>query len=63
MMMDDLPAVPPLAASYYLRHAARVRQLATDATTPAIKEHLRSIALEYDRLAERAELGLRTNPA
>ena len=51
--MDYPTATPPLPADYYRRHAARVRQLASDATTPAIKEHLRSVALEYDRLAER----------
>jgi hypothetical protein len=53
----DLSVAPPLAATYYRGHAARVRQLASEAATPAIKEHLRSVALEYDRLAERAEFG------
>lgn len=46
-------AKPPLPADYYRRHAARIRQLASDSTTPAVKEHLRTVAIEYDRLAER----------
>ncbi len=53
--MEQPTAAPPLPAEYYRRHAARVRQLASEATTPAIKEHLRDIALQYERLAERVE--------
>lgn len=53
--MDDLAARPPLPAEYYRRHASRVRQLASEATTTAVKEHLREVALEYERLAERVE--------
>jgi hypothetical protein len=53
--MDYPTASPVLPAAYYRRHAARVRQLAEDATTTAVKEHLRGIALEYDRLAERVD--------
>jgi len=53
--MDDASAPPQLPAAYYRRHAARVRLLAGEATTSAIKEHLREIALEYERLAERVE--------
>ena len=55
--MDGPPATPPLPAEYYRRHAARVRQLASDATTAAVKEHLREVALEYERLADRVESG------
>lgn len=52
----DLPSpTPPLPAEYYRRHAARVRQLASEATTAAVKEHLREVALEYERLAERVD--------
>jgi len=40
---------------YYRKHAARVRALAQEATTIGIKEHLRAVALEYERLAERVE--------
>ena len=47
----------PLPAEYYRRHAARVRQLANEATTAAVKEHLREVALEYERLAERVDNG------
>jgi len=54
--LDYLPvAPPPLPADYYRRQAVRVRQLASDATTAAIKEHLRGIAREYESLAERVE--------
>jgi hypothetical protein len=51
--MEHPPATPTLPADYYRRHAARVRKLASEATTLAIKEHLREVALEYERLAER----------
>jgi len=54
--VDYLPvAPPPLPADYYRRQALRVRQLASDATTAAIKEHLQGIAREYDCLADRVE--------
>ena len=53
--MQDPQTMPPLPAEYYRRHAARVRVLASEATTPAVKEHLREVALEYERLAERVE--------
>jgi len=53
--LDYLTATPPLPADYYRRHAARIRQLASDATTPAVKEHLQSVAREYECLAERVE--------
>lgn len=59
--MDHPQATPPLPADYYRRHAARVRKLAGEATTPAIKEHLREVALEYERLAERVENGTAQN--
>ena len=45
----------PLPADYYRRHAARVRALARDATTPAIKKHLEGVALGYERLADRVD--------
>jgi hypothetical protein len=54
----DYPSIkPPLPAEYYRRYAARVRQLASEATTAAVKEHLREVALQYERLAERADNG------
>jgi hypothetical protein len=55
--MDYPSSTPPLPAEYYRRHAARVRQLASDATTSAVKDHLREVALEYERLAERVDNG------
>jgi hypothetical protein len=56
--MEHPAATPPLPAEYYRRHAARVRRLAGEATTPAIKEHLREVAVEYERLAERVDSGI-----
>ena len=61
MAMDDAQTTPPLPADYYRRHAARVRRLADEATTPALKEHLREVALEYERLAERVDSGTPLN--
>jgi len=55
--MDFPAAHPPLPAEYYRRHAARVRRLADEATTAAVKDHLREVALEYERLAERVDGG------
>jgi hypothetical protein len=53
--MDYPSTASPLPAEYYRRHAARVRQLASEATTAAVKEHLREVALHYERLAERVD--------
>ena len=47
--------IPPMSGEYYRRQAARLRDLAQDATTDAIREHLAEIALQYERLAESAE--------
>jgi hypothetical protein len=55
--MEHPQTTPTLPADYYRRHADRVRKLAAEATTLAIKEHLREIALEYERLAERVDNG------
>jgi len=44
-----------MPADYYRRHAARVRKLANEATTSAIKEHLREVALQYEQLADRVD--------
>src|SRR4051812_16715457 len=41
-----------LPVDYFRRHAARVRALARDATTPAVKQHLHEVALAYERLAD-----------
>ena len=50
---------PPIPGEYYRRQAARVRSLAHDATTLAIREHLADVALQYEKLAEGAEAGYR----
>lgn len=44
----------PLPADYYRRHAARLSHLASEATTAAVKRRLLDVALQYERLAERA---------
>jgi hypothetical protein len=50
---------PPMPGEYYRRQAARVRSLAHDATTFAIREHLSDVARQYEKLAEGAEAGYR----
>jgi len=55
--MNYSSSAPPRPAEYYRRHAARIRQLASEATTTAVKEHLQEVAREYERLAERADNG------
>jgi len=54
------PSAPSLPADYYRNHAARVRALAAEATTPALKEHLQDVARQYDRLADGADEAART---
>jgi hypothetical protein len=46
---------PPMPADYYRRHAVRVRKLASEATTPAVKQHLEEVAGQFERLAERVD--------
>jgi hypothetical protein len=55
--METPSGLPSLPADYYRKHAARVRLLAVEATTPGIKEHLKGIVREYELLAENAERG------
>jgi hypothetical protein len=50
---------PPMPGEYYRRQAARVRNLAQEATTLAIREHLADVVLQYEKLAEGAEAGYR----
>jgi hypothetical protein len=50
---------PPMPGDYYRRQADRVRSLAHNATTPAIRQHLTDVALQYEKLAEGAEAGYR----
>jgi len=49
------PSPPP--ADHFRRHAARVRALARDATTPAIKKRLEEFALDCERIASRFDEG------
>ena len=49
--MDDL-AAQRMPADHYRRHASRVWRLAGDATTPAVKQHLRDLAANFERIAE-----------
>ena len=53
--MDSAQATAWMAADYYRNHAARVRALAAETTTPALKDHLNDVARQYDVLAERAD--------
>jgi len=55
--MDYPSTTTPLPAEYYRRHAERIRQLASEATTAAVKEHLRAVALQYEQLAKRVDNG------
>jgi len=47
-----------MPGEYYRRQAARVRNLAQEATTPTVREHLADVAREYEKLAEGAAEGL-----
>jgi hypothetical protein len=54
-MVDLPPTAPTFPAAYYRRLAARVRQLASETTTSAMKRRLLAAALEYERLAKRLD--------
>ena len=58
--MDHPQIDPPMPAHYYRRNAARVRKLASDATTPAVKQHLGrggwTVAERVDRSTPPTEL-------
>jgi hypothetical protein len=56
--MNSPPIPPAMPADYYRRHAARVRRLAGEATTSAIREHLHDTASKYERLADRVDNGM-----
>jgi len=51
------PKFPRMPSEYYRRQAARLRSLAQDATTLAVREHLTDVAFQYEKLAEGAEAG------
>jgi hypothetical protein len=50
-----------MSREYYRQQAARLRGLAQDATTDAVREHLADVAHQYEKLAEDAEASNR-NP-
>ncbi len=50
--MDDLLLNQRVPADHYRCQAAQARRLAGDATTPAVKQHLRDLAAHFERLAE-----------
>jgi hypothetical protein len=50
-----------MSCEYYRAQAARVRRLAKDATTEAVREHLAEVVRQYEELAEGAEASNR-NP-
>jgi hypothetical protein len=47
-----------MPADYYRRHADRLRRLAEEATTPAVKAQLREIVRKYERLAKGIDDGM-----
>jgi hypothetical protein len=53
--VDSPSTTSAVPATYYRRLAARVRRLAEETTTPAIKGRLHAAALEYERLAKRVD--------
>jgi len=53
--VEQKAPIASMPADYYRKQAERVRRLVDDATTPNVKEHLRGVLLEYERLAEKAE--------
>jgi hypothetical protein len=44
-----------MSCDYYRGQAARVRRLAEEATTAAVREHLAEVARQYEELAEGAD--------
>ena len=50
--MDDLLPAQHMPADHYRRRAAEAQRLAGEATTPAVKQHLRDLAAHFERLAE-----------
>jgi hypothetical protein len=50
--MDDLSPTQHMPADHYRRRAVQARRLAGEATTRAVKERLRDLAAQFERLAE-----------
>jgi hypothetical protein len=53
--MDYPTDEPPMPVEYYRQHASRVRELASQATTSAIKQHLQDVVSQYERLADHVQ--------
>ena len=49
--MDD-EASDRVPRDHYRRRAVQARRLADEATTPAVRQHLRDLAAWFERLAE-----------
>lgn len=60
--MEDPSAMPSPPAEHYRHHVARVRRLASEATTPAVREHLLDVAARYERLAEQVDAAMLRAP-
>jgi hypothetical protein len=56
---DPLAQNLGMPIEYYRAQAARVRNLAQDATTDAVREHLAAVALQYEMLADGAAAATR----
>ena len=52
---DDPDQPTSQLPSEYFRAAARFRALEAEATTPRMKQHLRALIDEYERLARKVE--------
>ena len=52
---DDADQPTNQLPSEYFRAAARFRALEAEATTPRVKQHLRTLIDEYERLAGKVE--------
>jgi hypothetical protein len=52
--MEIVANRPQMPAEYYRREAARLRGMAQDATTHAVREHLAEVAQQYEKLADGA---------
>ena len=52
---DDSDQPAKQLPSEYFRAAARFRALEAEATTPRVKQHLRALIDEYERLARKVE--------
>jgi len=54
LAMEIMANRPQMPAEYYRQQAARVRGIAQEATTRAVREHLAEVAQQYEQLADGA---------